>query len=176
MKTQRKTSLITPALMIALVVSASLYLGCPGSGSMNPDETSMEPSGAALFTRITQTDPFDQWAQFPGALGTVDSAAPHGSMARIFINAEVEAALENFSGTLPAGSIIVKENLGESSTDKADAFTVMWKVSGFNPDAGDWFWANLSPEGQVNAEGALAGCISCHTAAANNDFIFTHEF
>ena len=165
MKTARLvcTSLLVASPLIALV-------GCPGT---SPSDS---PTASKLFTLITETDPYQDWAQFPGVEGIIESAPPHGPMAQVFINTSVEAALENFSGRLPDESIIVKESFGEITSEKADALTIMWKVSGFDPENNDWFWANITPEGVVNAEGKVAGCTSCHSGARDNDFVFLHQF
>lgn len=164
-----------PVLTAAL---ALLITGCPAATPVNDEVPSAEetPSAAKLFTLVTETDPFETWAQFPGLEGTVESAAPHGPMSRTWINEEVESALTNYTGSLPVGSVIVKENLGESDTDKANSWTIMWKVTGFDPDHNDWFWANITPEGVVNAEGKVDGCIACHSGAQDNDFVFQHDF
>jgi hypothetical protein len=136
-----------------------------------------DPTAAKLFTMITETDPFQDWARFPEAQGLIESAAPHGPFARVWINGPVEdVVLTGLGGNLPDGSIIVKENLGESTSEKADAWTIMWKVSGYDPDNNDWFWANVTPDGDVNAEGRVEGCITCHGGARENDFVFLHQF
>ena len=56
------------------------------------------------------------------------------------------------------------------------AITVMYKVAGYNPDAGDWFWAKFSPEGKADKFGKPNGCVGCHGTRAKNDFILVHEF
>lgn len=134
------------------------------------------PTGADLFKMIAQTDPYQQWAQFPDYQGTMVNALPHGPMSQVFINSVVESALDSFDGTLPDGSIIVKENIGTSSDVTEAALTVMRKVQGFDPDNNDWFWANFSPEGQIMAEGTVLGCRACHSGARSNDFVFVHPF
>jgi hypothetical protein len=158
------------ALPILLVVA-----GCPavpGAGDALEDS----PTGAKLFTRIMQDDPYQDWAQFPDYEGTLPSALPHGPMSRVFINGEVESALTNFDGALPDGSIIVKENVGTSPDVTETALTVMWKVQGFDPENNDWFWANMSLEGQIMAEGRVQSCAACHGGARGNDFVFVHQF
>ncbi len=167
--TRRVCCLWASALSVALG-------GCSPMGSDGEDTTPSSPTAAQLFTTVTQTDPYDQWAQFPDVQGTVASAAPHGPMARIFINAQVEQALDSFPGALPDGAIIVKENIGAGDSEKVEALTIMWKVADFDPANADWFWANITPEGQVNAEGQVAGCLSCHSSARDNDFVFVHQF
>ncbi len=53
------------------------------------------------------------------------------------------------------------------------AVTVMYRVKGYDSDAGDWFWAKYKADGSIEKEGKVAGCIGCHTAAIGNDWIFT---
>ncbi len=134
------------------------------------------PTGESLFTLITETDPYQDWAQFPGLEDVFESAPPHGPMARAFINAQVEEALISFSGQLPDGAIIVKDSFGESESDETEGLTVMWKVKGFDPDNNDWFWANFSRDGEVKVEGKVGSCVACHGSARGNDFVYLHQF
>ncbi len=134
------------------------------------------PTGAELLTSIMQDDPYQQWAQFSDYQGILPSALPHGPMSQVFINGVVESALDNFDGALPDGAIIVKENVGTSPDVSEAALTVMWKVTGFDPDNNDWFWANMTPQGQIVAEGKVAACAACHGGARANDFVFVHQF
>ena len=159
----------------ALCASVFFIAGCPPTVITGPPDGG-EPTGEQLFKLVTETDPFENWASFPGQDGILDSAAPHGPKVRVHINDTVEAVLAGVTGQLPDGSIIVKENLEESTSDKAMALTIMWKVSGFDPDNNDWFWAKITPAGVVDAEGKLEGCIGCHGQQRANDFIFRHNF
>lgn len=153
-----------------------LLVGCPGAAPSDMSMGADSPTGSELFRLITETDPYQAWAQFPGVEGIIASAPPHGPMARVFINTSVEAALENFSGRLPDGSVILKESFVDTTPETPDTLTIMWKVSGFDPENNDWFWANMTPAGVVNAEGRVTGCTSCHSDARDNDFVFLHEF
>lgn len=164
------------ACCVCVCMLLASLLSCSEADNIGPEMVPATPSGSDLFVLITQADPYQDWTQFPDKQGIVPSSFPHGPMARIFINGQVVEALSNFTGTLSDGAIIVKENIGESEADKADALTIMWKVPGFDPENGDWFWANISPEGEVAAEGKLASCISCHNGARDNDFVFVHQF
>lgn len=157
---------------LVLLLGAAGCPGMPGSGEVVEDA----PTGAELFARISQEDPFQVWGQFPDRQGIVPSGLPHGPMSQVFINSVVETALDNFEGTLPDGSIIVKENVGTDASVTEAALTVMWKVAGFDPDNNDWFWANMTPEGQIVAEGKVADCAGCHSGARANDFVFVHQF
>lgn len=158
------------AMVLVLAV-----VGCPAVPEPS-DMTDDAPTGAKLFTRIMQDDPYQQWEQFPDHQGTFSSALPHGPDSQVFINGVVESALDSFDGALPDGSIIVKENIGTSPNVTEAALTVMWKVQAFDPENNDWFWANMTPQGEIIAEGKVQGCAACHGGARANDFVFVHEF
>lgn len=151
-----------------------MLMSFAGCDTMTP-QGSPTPSGAELATLILQTDPFDQWEQFPDAQGTIQSILPHGPMSRVFINDKVAGASNNFTGRLPDGSIIVKENRGTSALVTEAKLTVMWKVAGFDASNNDWFWANLTPEGDVVVEGRVTSCAACHGGARANDFVFVQQ-
>ena len=174
----RKSRIAVGTSVVCLCGFAVLVLvsGCPMTAVPPAGGDRTSPAAAELFSLITASDPYEQWARFPGFEGTFESAAPHGPRARVFINEKVEQAMLAFDGTLPDGAIIVKENIGASEGDKAEALTVMWKVSGFDPNNNDWFWANISSSGEVNAEGQVVGCMSCHGGAQANDYVFMHQF
>jgi hypothetical protein len=54
--------------------------------------------------------------------------------------------------------------------------TVMYKINGYNPEAGDWFWVQYSaPNGYVVASGKVEACISCHSTRKDNDYVFSGE-
>lgn len=161
-------TIISEVTLVTILVGLS---GCPMTGAA--DQTAKQPTAQDLFKTITQTDPYQNWGQFPDAQGIVPSSAPHGPMARIFINEPVEQALDADVGQLPDGAIIVKEQVGQSDSDKAEALTIMWKVDGFDPQNNDWFWADIKPDGTVMAEGKIDGCISCHSIVRDNDFVYT---
>ena len=76
---------------------------------------------------------------------------------------------------MPMGSIIVKENY--SPEEELISVTSMYKKEGFNPEAGDWFWVNHTPDEEIDAAGKVQGCIDCHSQVENRDYLFieTHE-
>lgn len=135
----------------------------------------IRPDGQALFELISRTDPYSEWAQFTERQGVFSSSAPHGPKARVWINGAAAASLDGAG--MSNGSVIVKENLEDGGSGlNLKATTVMYKVQGFNSSGGDWFWAQFGPGGSVMAEGAVGMCVSCHSAAASNDYIFLHQF
>ena len=52
----------------------------------------------------------------------------------------------------------------------------MYKVKGYNPNDGDWFWVKYDPTGKADKFGKPKGCIGCHGTRAKNDFIVVHEY
>ncbi len=69
------------------------------------------------------------------------------------------------------GSLIVVEN--HDADKKLTDLTVMLKIKGYNPQAGDWHWFQYDPRGKVLAEGRVDICIDCHRSKSNNDFVMT---
>lgn len=49
----------------------------------------------------------------------------------------------------------------------------MYKKDAYNPTQGDWFWLKYAPDGTIEKEGKVGGCINCHQSARDNDWIFT---
>jgi len=142
------------------------------SGCQKSDTPSLPPlsvsglSGARLWQRVFAEEPFAQYPSWPGYDGLQPGQSPHGRFHRIYINRLLSGALPAASNVAPAGSIIIKENYGPDRT--VSGYTVMAKVAGYNPDAGDWFWAMYSPDGKTMAEGKLTMCIDCHSASASD--------
>lgn len=64
-----------------------------------------------------------------------------------------------------------------------DAVTVMFRrESGYNAEAGDWFWAKYLPDGSLDRTpqgmpmaGRVPGCIQCHQNAEGGDYVFLHD-
>jgi hypothetical protein len=57
------------------------------------------------------------------------------------------------------------------------ALTIMYKVEGFNPEANDWFWVKAAADGsEIEKEGAVGGCIGCHSQPNNADYLLRYAF
>lgn len=144
-----------------------------------------EATGAALVEYVLSTSPYTEWGSWPANdvddfSGLLASAEPHGSTVRIFVNDRALRAIarDSFDGTLPNGSIVVKENYGGPLDAPGDlsALTIMYKVGGFNPEANDWFWVAASGDGStLRAEGAVEGCINCHGQDGNSDYLLRYD-
>lgn len=124
------------------------------------------PDAEALWTYITKDDPYTQWGYWPDHQGMQLGRAPHGANHKVFVN---RLGLESNMPPAAFGTIEVKENY--NSDEKLIAITVMYKIMGYNPGDGDWFWVKYTPEGHADKAGKPAGCIGCHGTRAANDFI-----
>lgn len=153
--------------MMSLILMGTL--GLLLSSVMAADLPGADPQ--ALWTYITQESPYQTWAFWPDHQGMQPGRAPHGVQHKVFVN---DRALKSTGPPLQYGAIQVKENYND--TGKLMAITVMYKVAGFNPGDGDWFWVKYTPAGEAQPFGKPAGCIGCHGTRADNDFVLVHDF
>lgn len=171
-----------------LILSLSLFVGCrqqnetkaneatpdqPMAQNLPPETTAALPDaeGGTLIGFITESQDYRQWPLFPGKEPLYQGQHPHGAYLTTYVSPAVLAALQSKSGKLPDGAVIVKENY--SPQKELAAVTVMYRSSGYNPEAGDWFWLKYAPDKTILAEGKVDGCIQCHRAVQNNDWVFT---
>jgi len=129
------------------------------------------PDAVACWKYITETSPYRQWGMWPDHGGMQPGRAPHGPFHKVYVN---DILLNAHGAPVPFGSIQVKESYQKDQKTLA-AVTVMYKVEGYNPDDGDWFWAKYDPDGRVDRAGKIKGCIGCHGTRARNDFILVHD-
>ncbi|MEX2541447.1 MAG: cytochrome P460 family protein [Trueperaceae bacterium] len=146
---------------------------------------------AALATRYfdeINAAPYTEWGFEPNVPeGYYVGVEPHGMILRTFLNEIALQDTEDGGDAFSEGAIIVKENHMPGETDISDmepqapvegfegnlaALTYMVKIPGYNPEAGDWFWAKTTPDGSIDAAGKAQGCIACHSQAVDNDYVF----
>jgi hypothetical protein len=157
----KKVAISIGALVVtACFLSGSVaFAGMPGA---DPD---------ALWHYITKVSPYKEWSFWPDHQGMQPGRAPHGPLHKVYVNS---CAVNSSKPPVQKGAIVVKENYSKAKELKA--ITVMYKVPGYNPKDGDWFWVKYTPEGEARPFGKPTGCIGCHGTRANNDFILLHEF
>jgi hypothetical protein len=149
------------ALCMILAISA---LTC--AQKEEPAETPLTISATDLWQIIGQEKPYTEYGFWSGLEGIMKGQSPHGALVRTFVNDHaLNPGLEGY----PYGSIIVKENFMADTT--LAKLTVMYKVKGYNPEAGDWFWAVYGPDGTAEMEGKIQSCISCHGMRQGDDFV-----
>ncbi|MCP4673189.1 MAG: cytochrome P460 family protein [Desulfobacula sp.] len=123
-----------------------------------------------LWDHITKNSPYTQWNFWDDHKGMIEGRQPHGSLHKVYVN---DRAYNSSKVPLEYGAIQVKENYNMAKELKA--ITVMYKVKGYNPPDGDWFWVKYSPNGMAKPHGKPTGCIDCHGTRANNDFVIVHD-
>jgi len=156
---KRSTMKIVIIIVACLVVGSMVFAEMPG------------PDTDGLWQYITKVSPYTEWSFWPDHQGMQPGRAPHGPLHKVYVN---DRALNSGKPPVQYGAIQVKENYSKSRELKA--ITVMYKVLGYNPKDGDWFWVKYTPEGKTGPFGKPKGCIGCHGTRANNDFILVHEF
>lgn len=176
----RKVALVVRVAILTMV--AMFFVACQTSEG---EADLPEADANAVMDYVLETDPYTEWGTWPSDQWNnfnvnLVSGAPHGNVVRIYVNSIALDAADSFDGSLPEGSMIVKENFVGTDPDnpgELDAVTIMYKMEGFNPDAGDWFWLKAKPDGsQIDAEGAVDGCIGCHSQAGNEDYVLRYGF
>ena len=156
---------------IRILVLLTLMISCDRRGT----EPSLAPlsaddiDGERLWERITVESDFQDYAQWPTHDGMRPGQSPHGVWHTVYGNNTLFEALPAVNAEAPDGAIIVKENFDADKVLRS--ITVMAKVSEWDEANGDWFWASYGPDGTINAEGSLGGCISCHEGMKDNDYV-----
>ena len=157
------------ALIMALVLSSLVMFRwgeSAGSGENLPP-----PDADKFWAYITQNNPYQRWTLWPGYPGISPGKSPHGAYLKLYANpAALKAAREG--SPMPYGGLIIKENYAEDQKTLM-AVTPMYKVRDYYPEGGDWFWGKYGPDGQVLVAGKPQGCISCHEAVKDKDWLFT---
>lgn len=142
-------------------VAAEADAAAEDHAMMPPDTTDM-----AVWAHL-QGSAYQSWGLWPGTTRLYSGEEPHGMLLTTYVNETAGSAL---GGSLPDGSIVVKENYTPDST--LVAVTVMMKVDGYNPEHADWLFAKYQPDGGVDAFGRAAGCQACHAGAEGGDYLF----
>ncbi|MDF1554973.1 MAG: cytochrome P460 family protein [Deferrisomatales bacterium] len=156
--------------LVASLGAGALLWACAAQTGAQPTPTGADLSGTALWSSL-QAQKYTTWKMWPGKTALYQGTEPHGALLTTYVNGAALDAIQGKRGTMTAGAIVVKENY---MPDKMlAAITVMYKVKGYNPSSGDWFWAKYTPQGKVEAEGKVAMCLGCHGAKADNDYLFT---
>ncbi|MBN1678856.1 MAG: hypothetical protein JW966_01100 [Anaerolineae bacterium] len=169
----------------SLLLAALVLLGdrspMPPVGAQEPDLP--PPTAAGVWDYITTQNPYTAWGTWPADRwtdfeGVFESAMPYSTTVRLFVNAiALDAA--HVDSTLPAGSMLVLESYGGPVDAPGDmaSISVMFKVPGYDPANGDWFWLQTSPDGaDVAFEGREPLCSGCHSQPGHVDRMLRYAF
>lgn len=151
--------------VLLLLILAGAGMGLAAEGKV------LAPEGAAVVGFLTKTVDYRSWPLWPGKGTLYPGQHPHGAFLTTYVTPAAATAISARAGKLPDGAMVVKENY--SAEKKLVAVTVMYRVKGYNPEGGDWFYLKYAPDGSIDKEGQVAGCIGCHAAVKGNDWLFT---
>lgn len=170
----KKNLLVVLVLVLATAVGVSFSLNAYAIHDLTVDGQRFPVAGAdadKLYEFITMAKPkYHEWSHFPGTGDLYPAKNPHGPLVSMYMNKTAQDSMKDEKG-MADGSIIVMENY--ASDKKLENCTVMYKIKGYNAEAGDWFWAKYAaPDGYVVASGKVQSCIGCHSEKKANDFLF----
>ena len=172
----KKHSIVLLTLTLMICIVAIAYAGhdhmvVPYEAQALGKNTMMPiPSGGDLRQHIIGQEPYKKWSLWPGKGKLYEGTEPHGAFITVYVNDIAVKSIKKQKG-FANNSIVLKENY--SPNKKLVAVTVMYKVKGYNPSAGDWFWVKYDADFNVAAEGKVKGCLDCHSDAQGNDYVFT---
>lgn len=137
----------------------------PAREAAQPDTTA-----TALWAYLEDAS-YRSWPMWPGKEAFYTGTEPHGMLLTTYVNELALDAINNRSGRMPAGAVVVKENYMPDTM--LAAVTVMYKSGGYNTEYGDWFFVKRLADGTFEASGRVAMCQGCHGQRAANDYLFT---
>lgn len=157
-------------VLFALLAAALIAVARPSLTQLTDHDIKAE----GFVDYITVASPYTEWQTWPGREKLYKGPSPHGHGALLttYVNRVGLRSLTEKKG-MADGSIIVTENY---RADKSlTGITTMYKVAGYNPEAGDWYWLEATPAGKVVRFGKIQACIDCHRAQAQNDYFWSGE-
>jgi hypothetical protein len=90
---------------------------------------------------------------------------PHGLVVTIYLNDTAYRSLNEAKG-MAAGSMIVVADYGGPT-----AFELMYKLPGYDPKGGDWYWLSSEDGWTPSVFGRVDSCLDCHKAAKDKDYL-----
>ena len=137
----------------------------------NMSEQMPKAEAEAVWKYISEENPFKKWTFWEDHQRIDNGNGAFSPNHKVYVNQQtVDSKSTPFQNESMAVSYI------RSPADELQAIVVMYKVKGYNPSAGDWFWARYSLTGEVEDAGKIERCIKCHARkAADNDYIITHK-
>jgi hypothetical protein len=130
-------------------------------------QSGMPPANAKKFLQyIEQENSYKKWQLLPGTVRRqVGTSQAHGGFVTVYANQTAYQAAKKLK-PYPDDSMLVKENYTRKF--KLKGLSIMYKVKGYDPQGGDWFWVSASADGKkAKQSGKLQGCMDCHKQAGN---------
>ncbi len=163
--------LLTPMVLstaaFTLLAACSADEAAPGQ---EPGRDLPNASASAVWSFLQDVEYEKNWELWPDTESLFVGSEPHGELHTVYVSPNGSDALGQSGDLMPTGTLIIKQNYSADAV--LDNLTIMYKVSGYDTENNDWFWAMLGADGDVRREGKLEGCQQCHGARRDNDFIW----
>ncbi len=156
-----------------LWVVVLLITGLIFSGVVFAQGKKIPANGAAIWDHLKKEGYAKKWKMWPGTTPLYKGPEPHGAFLTTYINDAAYKAITGKKGRFPDGAMIAQDNF--SKDKKLKNIDVMYKVKGYNPKGGDWFWVQFRTDGRIIADGKIDECIKCHDAQKKNDYVYTSK-
>jgi len=167
----KKRFLFIVLFVVASIVFSGFILAQGKKDKSKPGAVGIEASGKAVWDYLKKEGYAKKWKMWPGTTVMYPGPEPHGAFLTTYVNDAAAKAITGKKGKFSEGAIIAQENF--SKDKKLKFISVMYKVKGYNPKEGDWFWAQYKPDGRIEVEGKVDECIKCHVAQKGNDYVYT---
>lgn len=178
--------------IVAAVAALAVLAMMPTVCSEKDGKVAAEPFGGAADVAYAESlwDLMDGYLDWPMKSDVLVGGTPHGAFVRLYYNTlQVEGrnvhvvAKDNYGGE---GATI--ESVSAAPADYLGAVTVMvQREPGYDPENDNWYWGKYLPDGSLDvnpagaqlagrvAKGAETGCIACHLAAEDADYLFSND-
>ena len=144
--------------ILMFIIFGIFFTGCADE---NESDISDEDNELALEL-WSELDGYINWQQHSDFTGIVQSSSVHGDFVQIWLNETAIVGIDSGGNSLPSSSIIVKEGYPDSTGNNVNNVTVMKKITEYDSENNDWFWASYKSSGEINDAGKINNCISCH--------------
>lgn len=174
---QQRIRIIQIGAVLAVLGAGALIIAGQGKSEHKqakaeaPKMTEPSERTARILQRI---EGYEKWPMFDEYRARAVRSEGHDNMYVVAHYNDVAAPTvrEAANGVFPEGSLIVKENRPEPDAAPMAVTTMAKEQDG-------WYWIKHTPDGQVMVEdgmpleGRVDGCIGCHSAARENDRVFS---
>jgi hypothetical protein len=158
------------SLIVVFIFALSLVFS---GGVFAQSKSAPAADAAAVWAFIKKAEYAKKWKMWPGSEALHKGEEPHGAFVTTYVNPPAFNAINKKRGKMPYGSVVVIENYTKNK--KLKTIDVMYKVKGYNPQGGNWFWTQYKVKGTALAEGMIDECIKCHEAQKKNDYVWSSK-
>lgn len=162
--------------LFSVMLLASVGCGNPDGDATPGSDAADNEFAADIYDDYIAGDDYLSWGTVPAEAAISQSADHSNAYVISYANDAAQAAMDDFQGTFPDGSILIKAQYEDAEGASLKAYTIMVKRDGYDEEIGDWFWAAISSDGTVSSAGNVSGCVNCHSSAADSTDWVRTEF